>query len=250
MPARKASKVSRKRVTSRKATKKGVSKKPARPKKQATKKLQVKKPKLPVLPLLILECDANRLEREGMAMGNQIHGIARVLPIRNKNIELALINSQDDLLKAFADYAGQYSSIKVIVVIGHSDVSGIRISTPMQTFLDWGAVAKWFECFKPNYLVFAACKAGQYPSKVAFFEGIKSLKAMFASPVNISRLQVEIIKVLVPYLLLSRTIDPDVIAMGQWLAFIRNKTIILYSRRRDSDWNKLIQFGAALRDMQ
>jgi hypothetical protein len=232
-------------MPSRKASRKPAKKRITKTSKKKSAKL-VKKPKLPILPLLILECDANRLASEGMAMGNQIHTIAQVLPVTNRNLELALINSQDDLRDAFVRYSERYRSIKVIVVIGHSDASGIRISTPHQTFLDWDVVAKWFQPFEPHYLVFAACKAGQYPSKSAFFDGLKKLKAIFASPVNISRLQVEIIKLLVPYLLLAKTLDPDAIALGQWFAFLRDKTIILYCRRRDSDWNKLIQFGAFL----
>lgn len=241
MPARKAP---------RKSTKKRAVKKTLKRVRKPAKELAPKKPRLPSLPLLILECDADRLAREGMAMGNQINSIARVLPIKNRNLELAVINSQDDLLEAFADYAERYSSIKVIVVIGHSDAWKIRISTQRNTMLQWGVVANWFEKFKPQYLVFVACNAGQYPAKAAFFEKLKNLKAMFASPVKISRLQAEIIKILVPYLLLAKTIDPDAIKLGQWLAFLRDKTIILYCTRRDSDWNKLIQFGAGLSDLQ
>jgi hypothetical protein len=237
------------RKAPRKTTKKrAVTKAPKRAARPA-KQLTPKKPRLPSLPLLILECDADRLAREGMAMGNQINGIVRVLPIKNRNLELALINSQDDLLGAFADYAERYSSIKVIVVIGHSNAWSLRISTPNKTILDWPVVATWFEKFKPQYLVFAACSVGQYPAKAAFFEKLKSLKAMFASPVKISRLQAEIIKILVPYLLLAKTIDPDAIKLGQWLAFLRDKTIILYCTRRDSDWDRLIQFGAGLNDL-
>jgi hypothetical protein len=243
MPAKKAA--PRK---GRKTTKKRPAKRTPGQRKPETQPTP-KKPKLPSLPLLILECDADRLEREGMAMGDQLHKIAQVLPVNNRNLELALINSQDDLLKAFAKYAVRYSSIKVIVVIGHSDAWSVRISTPNNAVLDWPVVANWFEKLKPQYLVFVACNAGQYPAKAAFFEKLKSLKAMFASPVKISRLQAEIIKILVPYLLLAKRIDPDAIKLGQWLAFLRDRTIILYCTRRDSDWNKLIQFGAGLSDL-
>lgn len=146
MPAKKAA--PRK---SRKTTKKRPAKRTPRQLRPETKPAP-KKPRLPSLPLLILECDADRLEREGMAMGDQLHKIAQVLPVNNGNLELALINSQDDLLEAFADYAGRYSSIKVIVVIGHSDAWSVRISTPNNAVLDWPVVANWFEKFKPQYL--------------------------------------------------------------------------------------------------
>lgn len=240
MPARK---------TPHKTTKKRATKKTSKCARKPAKALAQKKPRLPSLPLLILECDASRLAGEGMAMGNEINSIAKVLPIKNRNLELALVNSQDDLLEVFADYAERYSSIKVIVVIGHSNAWSLRISTVNNTILDWPVVASWFEKFKPQHLVFAACNAGQYPAKSAFFERLKSLKSMFASPVKISRLQADIIKILIPYLLLTKTIDPDAIKLGQWLAFLRDKTIILYCTRRDSDWNKLIQFGAGLSDL-
>lgn len=208
------------------------------------------RPRKPTLPLLILEFDADALARESMSIGHEIHEIARILPTKNRGLELGLLNTEADLRRTFAELAEKYSSIKVIVVIGHSNTWEIRISRERDESLSWEAVANWFAYFKPQYLIFAACKAGQYPSKAALFTGIPRLKAMFASPVNISRLQVEIIKALVPYLLLARTIDPDVITLGQWFAFLRDETIMLYSRRRDSEWNQVIQLGAALRDLR
>lgn len=71
MPAKKAA--PRK---SRKTTKKRPAKRTPKQRRPETKPAP-KKRRLPSLPLLILECDANRLEREGMAMGDQLHKIAQ-----------------------------------------------------------------------------------------------------------------------------------------------------------------------------
>lgn len=182
-------------------------------------------------------------------MGSQIQALTNLLPSDNCDVELALINSQDDLRRAFTEYSSRYRSIRIIVIIGHSDAWGIRISTSQQMSLAWGAVAKWFQPFEPLYLVLAACKAGQCPSKAAFFDELESLEAMFASPVNISRLQAEILKVLVPYLLLVEEIDPEEIFVGQVLTFLGSGAILLYCQRQDSDWNNLLQVGTLLRDL-
>lgn len=66
MPAKKAA--PRK---SRKTTKKRPAKRTPRQRKPEAKPAP-KKPRLPSLPLLILECDADRLAREGMAMRDHL----------------------------------------------------------------------------------------------------------------------------------------------------------------------------------
>ena len=210
--------------------------------KSTVKKAARRKPKLPSLPLLIVECDAERLAKETVGMAQELSLLLNVLGIRH---EVALVDSQDDLCRAFADSAGKYCSFKVVVIIGHSNRDQIRISTRHDARLVWRAFARWFIPFQPQSMVFVACEAGQYPSKEGFFEEIPKLKAMFASPVKLWRAQAEVIKLLIPYLTTARTIDPEVIATGQVLAFLRDGTVILYCRRKDSEWNQLVQLLSA-----
>jgi hypothetical protein len=61
--------------------------------------------------------------------------------------------------------------------------------------------------------------------------------------------QVEAMKLLIPYLVMAAKVDSDLIILGQWIAFMRNGGLILHIKRRQTEWNQLFQFLAALRDL-
>ena len=171
-------------------------------KKAAENKLGPKKPRLKPLSLLILECDADKLKSQALAVANELNGVIRLLPAQ-LTVELAFINSGADLKDTFVDYAQRYSSIKLIVVIAHSNRDVISIAPDL--VLQWHAFGRWVERFKPKQMVFVACEAGQYPSTRTLFDQMQSLRTIYASPINTTKEQAEIIKLLVPYLLLSKT---------------------------------------------
>jgi hypothetical protein len=209
------------------------------PRKKSASKL-TRKPKLPSLSLLIIECDTPYLNKQWRELGRDIGQFIGVLP-GGTSVEIAEINSEEDLRSTFTAYSEKYSSINLVVVIGHANRDEIPLSQSNETFLDWGVFASWFSYFKPKSMILAACEAGQLPSKEAFFGEIPSLKSLFASPLKLGRPQAEIIKLLVPYLLLTPTIDPTVIELGQWFTFLKTGAVILHCKRRDSDWNRFIQ---------
>jgi hypothetical protein len=103
--------------------------------------------------------------------------------------------------------------------------------------------------FSPQKLVFIACKAGQFPPTRTLFDEIKKLSEIYASPVELWIHQVEAMKLLIPYLLMARKIDADLITIGQAISFMRHGGIILRCRRRQTEWNQLFQTLAALRDL-
>src|SRR5438874_1312640 len=96
-------------------------------KKLAPKKLGPKKPRLKPLSLLILECDADKLKSQSLAVANELNRVIRLLPTQ-LTVELAFINSEADLRERFVDYAERYSSIKLIVVIAHSNRDVISVA--------------------------------------------------------------------------------------------------------------------------
>jgi hypothetical protein len=61
---------------------------------------------------------------------------------------------------------------------------------------------------------------------------------------------VEAMKLLIPYLLMARKIDGDLITIGQAISFIRHGGIILRCRRAQTEWNQIFQALVALRDLQ
>ena len=68
------------------------------------KQLGPKKPRLKALSLLILECDANKLKAQSLAVADELNAVVRLLPA-NLTVELASINAAADLTERFVDYA-------------------------------------------------------------------------------------------------------------------------------------------------
>jgi hypothetical protein len=232
MPTRKAKKPTR-------ATKRPVSRK-------RTQALEVQKPKLPLLSLLILECDADLLARQSLSMANDIDKIVRILPKR-LSVEVAFIKTKEELLETFADLSQKYRGIKLIVAIAHSNSQVISLAPGM--VIGWGAFGEWIKPFNPQKLVFIACKAGQFPPTRTLFDEVEKLTEIYASPVELWKHQVEAMMLLIPYLLMAQKIDPDLITVGQAISFMRHGGIILRCRRRQTEWNQLFQAIGALRDL-
>jgi hypothetical protein len=98
-------------------------------------------------------------------------------------------------------------------------------------------------------LVFIACKAGQFPPTRILFDEIDKLTEIYASPVELWIHQVEAMMLLIPYLLMARKVDAELITIGQAIAFMRHGGIILRCRRRQTEWNQIFQAIGALRDL-
>jgi hypothetical protein len=213
----------------------------------AKKKPKIQKPRLPLLSLLILECDTTKLASQRLSVAQDLHNIVRILP--NKfTVEVALIRSKQDMVDNFADYTEKYRGIKLVVVIAHSNNSVISLA-PELSETSWSGFAEWLKPFSPQKLVCIACKAGQFPPSRTLFDEIPKLTEIFASPVELWIHQVEAMKLLIPYLVMAAKVDSDLIILGQWIAFMRNGGLILHIKRRQTEWNQLFQFLAALRDL-
>ena len=213
--------------------------------KRRVKKAGPKKPRLKPLSLLILECDADKLKSQALAVANELNSVVRLLPAQ-LTVEVAFINSEADLRERFVDYVQRYSSIKLIVVIAHSNREVISIAPDL--VLQWQAFGRWVEKFKPKQMVLIACEAGQYPSTRTLFDQMQSLRTIYASPIKTTKEQAEIIKLLVPYLLLSNTQDSELIRVFQILNFLRSGSIVLRCSRRRGEWTSLLQFLSGLTD--
>lgn len=219
---------------------------PKRSKKSGVKRRISKRPKLPKLSLLILECDTPFLNARWRTLGSDIDQLIRLLPTDTR-VETAEINSEEDLRDRFAGYSDKYSSIDVVLVVGHANRDEIPLSQANHISYDWRRFARWFSHFNPRAIVLAACEAGQLPSNRAFFDEIPKLKSLFASPFKLERTQAEVIKFLIPYLVLAQKIDPSIISVGQVLFFLGTRAVILHcERRKGSQWNDYFQGLAAL----
>jgi hypothetical protein len=202
--------------------------------------------RLPLLSLLILECDTDKLASQRLSVASDLNDIVRILPKR-LSVEIALIRSKDDLTNRFAAYAQKYRGIKLVVVIAHSNAAVISLA-PELSETPWIGFAQWLKPFRPQKLVCIACKAGQYPPSRTLFDEIPKLTEIYASPVELWIQQVQTMKLLIPYLLMTGKVDSELIRLSQWITLVANGAVILYIRRRQTDWNQFFQLIGALRD--
>lgn len=210
-------------------------------------KKKLKTTRLPLLHLLILEGDSQSLASQNLSFASAIRNIVGVLP-KKLSVEVAAIDSQQDMLDRFADYKQKYRGIKLVVVIAHSNSSVISLS-PQQLDTPWNVFAEWLKPFNPQKLVCISCMAGQFPPSRTLFDKLPKLTEIFASPVKLWRHQVEAMKLLIPYLLMASKTENDVIILGQWIMFMRNGGLILHIKRRQTEWNNFFQFMGALNDL-
>jgi hypothetical protein len=195
------------------------------------------------LSLLIVECDAARLKREGLSFAGEIQKFVELLP-KTLSVQLAEINSQADLLEAFSVYAEKYSSIKRVVIIAHSNRNLIRVAPNFE--LEWRVFARWFLPFKSQKMALVACEAGQFSPTRALFDELPKLKKIYASPFKTTKRQFQIIHLLMSYMLLNSKVDKDVIWAGQVVNFMKTGAIILECTRRNPEGNQALQFLGAL----
>src|SRR5687768_3248137 len=99
--------------------------------------------KLPLLSLLILECDTDTLASQSLSVARDLNSIVGLLPKR-QTVEIALIRSKDDLTNSFAAYTQKYRGIKLVVVIAHSNSSVISLA-PDLPYTSWKGFADWLK---------------------------------------------------------------------------------------------------------
>ncbi len=78
-------------------------------------------------PLLILECDSNKLDQQNLALGSDLRNYVKLFFPQNP-INFIRSDSEAELLKAMAEFFEAEQSCKNVVIVGHSNKSGLKIS--------------------------------------------------------------------------------------------------------------------------
>jgi len=207
------------------------------------KRQTTKVSKLKPLSLLILECDAQKLQRQSLSFAGDLFKVVSLLPAKI-TVEVGLINSKEDFSKILIVCSEKYSSIKNIVVIGHSNRALICVAPNFD--LEWKVFARWLSHFKPQKIALIACEAGQFLSTRTLFDEIPKLTKIYASPFKTTKQQFEAIPLLISYLLLTSKQDNDTILLGQAINFFRTGGVILQCTRRNPEGNQILQFLGSL----
>jgi hypothetical protein len=195
-----------------KATRKSGPSKSRAALKRSSRKVARRKPSL-----LILECDSEKLTRQSLSVAGELLAAVRVITPQVATV-LVQTTSQNDLLQKLARCKEDHDRFSLIVVIGHSNSTGIRLTA--ENGVSWSSFAKWTETFEPKKMVLLACRAGQMLPAGALFDGIPSLDEIYASPTYITKEQCRLVVLLILYLLGVKSQEPEILRLIQLLNFM------------------------------
>lgn len=179
---------------------------------------------------MILECDSSKLAAQSISMADELRSVVELFAPHVK-IEVVKTTTEETLKLQFAALAEHENRFGMIAVVGHGNADGIRLTSDRG--VSWSAFANWVKIFEPKRMILIACQSGQETSARQMFAGIHTLNEVYASPVNISMPQSQIINVLIPYLLRTKTADADLIQIGQFFNFFVTRGIIFRWSRKE-----------------
>lgn len=178
-------------------------------------------------PCLIIECNSNGLGMQNIAYADELSAILNQID----GCEAVVLKTTrfHALATQFSEIAG--TTFKVIVIIGHGNDKGMQFTE--DEFLPYEAVAKWVIAFSPKHLVLISCKGGGFNPSQIFFDSIKSVKSIFGSPCNSTKLQHQLQKVIIPTLIIQNKIGNNLLLGLQAGNFLLTGGIIFYQRRNE-----------------
>ena len=180
--------------------------------------------------LLIVECDSSKLTRQNLALGNVLRDWVK-LAFPHNPVDLVQSYTEADLLEELRKLHDIGKPYRNIVIIGHSNQSGLQISS--DRFVSWKGVANWFEQFEPHRIILIACNAGRWLPCAALFDGISALKEIFGSPIPASKDQGYVVLFRVLNILGAKKEDRDLIHLMQVGNFLMTKGLMFSRTRRE-----------------
>lgn len=131
--------------------------------------------------VLILRLDHDKLVRDGLTLGEEVAFGTRLGQLC-LGAQVATVNgtAMDELLQQLGKVARHHSRFNLIVVIGHSNDSGIRLAS--DRWADWPLFAEYLRPFSPRKLALIACLAGGEAVSRQLFSVLPTLNYIYASP--------------------------------------------------------------------
>ena len=193
------------------------------------------------LSVLIIECDAEKLENQSINIAQEFNKIFFLFPIC-KHTFVRIFN-KTDLLSQFAELATGKHRYDIILLVGHSIIDGAsgnptEIQFASDFRITWNLLPKYLDIFKPKCLVLATCKGSHFLPSSEMFDGLKSLKELYGTPVIANQTQISILKLLIPFIIASNNFDPNILLAGNVLNYLATGGIILRHTRKEFRENK------------
>lgn len=199
-------------------------------KKRVTAERSPRKPARRKPSLLILECDSEKLAQQSLSIAGELYTLVRAI-VPRADTRLVQTTSQEDLLKQLGSCKQEHDSFNLVVVIGHSNHTGLRLTANIG--VSWKSFAQWVGPFAPKQMVLLACKAGQMLPAGSLFDGITSLKEVYASPTYISKEQCKLVVLMILYLLSVKSGDEETLRLFQTLNFMLTLGVVFRWTRKE-----------------
>jgi len=187
--------------------------------------------------LLIIECDSSKLNSQSLAVGKGLQSSVK-LAYQQNTVDLVQSYETADLLKELGDLREKRMPYRDIVIIGHSNERGLRISS--DRFDDWSVIANWIEPFEPHRVFLIACHAGRWLPCASLFDGIPTLKEIFGSPVPANKDQVYFVMSLILYRLGVRKMDDHLVKLMQGLNLVTTQGLMFSRTRREYEEERVV----------
>jgi hypothetical protein len=181
--------------------------------------------------LLIIECDANKLAADGLAVGETLSALMRRLHPRIP-IELIRTSILAELQRSLGDVGNIHGRFRLVLLIGHSNETGIQWTS--DTFLAWNEVGSWLQYFEPDSVFLTACKGGRLSVVQKLFGAMPKLKRVYGSPTALSINQNHPVVICTLDELGRRGLTSDVRRIVQTASFLLTKGVVFRWTRKDA----------------
>lgn len=180
--------------------------------------------------LLVIECDIDKLAQDGFTIGRDVLTVvAKLCP--GIAVRSVRARTSDELLHDLGQVASESFLATVVMVACHSNHAGLKLASDL--FVPWRSFASWLAPFEPRHVAVFGCEGGRWLPSQALFEGIRSLQAVYGSPVPHTQNEMSVLKLLVPFLLSGGKLSADAHLLAQAVNFAATGGLIARATRKD-----------------
>lgn len=182
-----------------------------------------------------MQIDTARLRADNLHLGDITRFVSLIGTVASgATVTILETTTERELLDQLAALLQDGRRFDVVVAIGHSNETGIRIAS--DRFATWDAFAVYLKPFEPRRLMLVACQAGRWPAATVLFRKLPKLRRIFASPVNASKDLATLMLAMVPYLLEVKAPRDYAVRVGQAvLVVLTGRQVRHWMRTRDKD---------------
>lgn len=190
----------------------------------------------PALDLLVIECDHDKLVRDGLSVAYDADLGIRILDCffphgsnRKLKVKTCKVNNREDILGELASVVEEYSKARAVLIVAHSSERGINLASNYPTA--WDVAGRYLRPLKPDYIALLACKAGGMLAVRELASEIPSVHEIIASPANATK---QLLYYLVTWLVLKVRLLPisnDAKFFSQLALAVLGQNVVFHWRR-------------------